>query len=276
MNNNFSGPPGGDEGQHSPHGPTKTSAYRPTESHEIEYIIHGNDMQFVEIILDPDETVVAETGSMMYMEQGIQMETKMGDGSKKGSGVLGSLMGAAKRKMSGEDMFMTHFSNRGRGKVSAAFAAPYPGQIIPIDLGVCGGQILCQKGGFLCGAKGTSLSLGFTKRIGAGMFGGEGYVLQKISGDGLAFVHSGGTIIEKQVPAGKVLYVDTGSVVGFEASIDFDIQMVKGLSNMMFGGEDLFFSTLKGPGKVWIQSMPFPRLAATLRYAIIGMSGNKQ
>ncbi len=247
----------------------KTSSYTPVDSHEIEYIIHGNDMQFVEIILDPHETVVSEAGSMMFMDGGVKMETKVGDGSRQNSGVFGSVLGAAKRKITGEQLFMTHYTNHGQGKRSVAFAAPYPGQIIPIELAMCGGAIYCQRGGFLCGAKGTSLGVGLTRRLGAGMFGGDGYILQKLSGDGLAFIHSGGAVVEKTLAPNQVIYVDTGSVVGFESSIDFDIKMVKGLSNMMFGGEALFFSTLKGPGKVWIQSMPFNRLALTMRHTMM-------
>lgn len=242
----------------------QSTARTPQQAHDVDYIIHGHDMQCVEIVLDPAETVIAEAGSLMYMENGIQMNTRVGDGSESGSGVMGSLLSAAKRSLTGEQLFMTQFTNAGKKKAKIAFAAPYPGCIVPLDLGALG-TVMCQKEGFLCGAKGVSVGFGFTKRISAGMFGGDGYILQKLEGDGMAFIHAGGSVIEKTLGAGELCYVDTGSVVGFQKSVDFSIAMVKGVSNMVFGGEDMFLTTLKGPGKVWVQSMPWPRLLATIR-----------
>ncbi len=246
---------------------TATNAVRPKSADEIDYIIHGNDMQFVEIILDPQEAVVAEAGAMMFMEDGVQMNTRMTDGSEKHSGIMGTLMGSAKRYMAGERLFMTFFTNNSRERKHVSFAAPYPGSIIPLDLGQLG-TILCQKDGFLCGAKGVTVGVGFTKRIGAGMFGGEGYILQKLYGDGMAFIHAGGSILVRDLMPNEVIYVDTGSLVAFQSTVDFNIKMVTGVSNMMFGGEDLFLTTLKGPGRVWMQSMPFPRLVVNIREAI--------
>ncbi len=245
-------------------------------SHGVEFIIHGDDMQFVEMLLDPGEVAIGEAGAMMYMEQGIQMETKMSDGGENSKGVFGKVMGAAKRSMAGEKMFMTFYTNNGHGKLNVAFAAPYPGEIIPIDLNQLGGMIYCQKEGYLCGTSGVNISLGFTKRIGAGMFGGEGYILQKLSGTGLAFIHAGGSVIEKDLSAGQTLYVDTGSVVGFQGSVTFDVKMVQGVANMMFGGEDLFLSTLTGPGKVWIQSMPYFRLVSNIKQTMLDTRTRKE
>lgn len=245
----------------------QSTAHTPTRAHDVDYVIHGHDMQSVEVVLDPGETVIAEAGSLMYMENGIQMNTKLGDGSEKGSGVMGSLMSAAKRSLTGEQIFMTFYTNVGKKRAKVAFAAPYPGCTIALDLGQLG-TVMCQKQGFLCGAKGINVSFGFTKRLSAGMFGGDGYILQKLEGDGMAFIHAGGSIIEKSLAAGEVIYVDTGSVVAFQQSVDFSIAMVKGVSNMMFGGEDVFLTTMKGPGKVWVQSMPWPRLLATIRWGM--------
>jgi len=245
-------------------------------SHDIDFIIHGADMQFVEMSLDPGEVVVGETGAMMFMDDGIGMSTKMSDGSEKNSGIFGSLMGAAKRSLTGEKFFMTFFTNQGHRKARLAFAAPYPGMIIPIELDKIGTPVLCQKEGFLCGTKGISIGLGFTKRIGAGLFGGEGYILQKLEGNGVAFIHSGGAILERNLGVGQKISVDTGSLVAFQASVDFDIKMVRGFSNMVFGGEDLFLTELTGPGKVWIQSMPYPRLVLNIRNTLFKMDTGKE
>jgi uncharacterized protein (TIGR00266 family) len=216
--------------------------------HEIDYKIYGDDMQFVEVELDPMEAVVAEAGGMMFMDDGIQMETIFGDGSQQNSGFLGSLLGAGKRLLTGESLFMTVFQNRGSGKRKVAFGAPYPGKIIPIHLQELGGELLAQKDGFLCAAKGVTLGIAFTKRLGAGFFGGEGFILQRLQGDGLAFVHAGGTIYQRDLAPGEVLRVDTGCIVAFQPSVDYDIQMVGGIKSALFGGEGLFFATLRGPG----------------------------
>jgi uncharacterized protein (TIGR00266 family) len=241
-----------------------TTAVKPRHSHEIEYSIHGGDVQYVEVTLDPGETVVGEAGAMMYMDEGIQMDTKLSDGSQRGSGMLGSLVGAAKRKLAGEGAFITHFTNQLDGKRHVAFSAPSPGQIIALDLSQVGGRVLCQKDAFLCAAKGISVGIGFTKRLGAGWMGGEGFILQKVEGDGLAFIHAGGTMTEKLLKPGQIIYVDTGSLVAFQNGVDFDIQMISGMKNMMFGGEDMFITSLTGPGRIWIQSMPYPRLVGNI------------
>jgi uncharacterized protein (TIGR00266 family) len=227
----------------------------------IDYQIFGDDMQFVEIELDPNEAVVGEAGAMFYMEDEIQMETIFGDGSASQSGLLGKLMGAGKRLVTGESVFTTIFMNSGRSKRKVAFGAAYPGKIIPVHLGDMGGTLLCQKDAFLCAAKGVSLGIAFQKKLGAGFFGGEGFILQKLEGDGLAFIHAGGAIIEKTLEAGQTLRVDTGCVVAFSSSIDFDIQYVGGVKTALFGGEGMFFTTLRGPGKIWLQSLPLARLA---------------
>ena len=232
--------------------------------HEIDFKIHGDDMQFVEIELDPMEAVVAEAGGMMFMEDGIQMETIFGDGSQQNSGLLGTLLGAGKRLLTGESLFMTVFQNRGMGKKKVAFGAPYPGKIIPIHLAQLGGELLAQKDSFLCAAKGVSLGIAFTKRLGAGFFGGEGFILERLQGDGLAFVHAGGTILQKDLAPGELLRVDTGCIVAFQPSIDYDIQFVGGIKSALFGGEGLFFATLRGPGRVWLQSLPLSRLAGRI------------
>ncbi len=226
-------------------------------SHEIEYRVSGDALQYVEIELDRGETVVAEAGAMLYMEQGITFETRMGDGS---SGVMGSLFGAAKRLLTSESLFLTHFTNKAKQKQRVGFAAPYPGHIIPIDLGRVGGDVICQKDAFLCAAKGTSISVTFNRRIGAGFFGGEGFILQRLKGDGMAFLHAGGSVLEREL-RGETLRVDTGCLVGFQSSIDYDIAMSGGLRSMLFGGEGLFLATLKGEGRVWLQTMPLSRLA---------------
>lgn len=231
--------------------------------HEIDYKIHGNEMQFVEIVLDPRETVVAEAGAMMMMDNSITMETIFGDGSEKSKsgGIFGKIGGAAKRVITGESLFMTAFTNAGCGRESVAFAAPYPGKILPMDLAALGGSLICQKDAFLCCAKGISLGIAFTKRLGAGFFGGEGFILQKLEGNGLAFIHGGGTIVRRTLMPGQILKIDTGCLVAMTKSISYDIQFVGGLKNTVFGGEGLFFATLTGPGDVWIQSLPFSKLA---------------
>lgn len=232
-------------------------------AHEIDYKIYGNEMQFVEIELDHNETAVAEAGAMMMMDNSISMETIFGDGSSKsnGGGFIGKLGGAAKRVITGESLFMTAFTNRGYGKQKVFFAAPYPGKIIPINLREFEGKIICQKDAFLCCAKGVSLGIAFTKKIGVGFFGGEGFILQKLEGYGLAFIHGGGTIVKKTLIPGQVLKVDTGCLVAMTKDVKYDIQFVGGLKNTLFGGEGLFFVTLTGPGDVWIQSLPFSKLA---------------
>jgi len=232
------------------------------KAHEVDFKLFGDDMQFVEIEIDPQESVLAEAGTMMYMEQGIEMETIFGDGSGDGSGgLMGKLLGAGKRLVTGESLFMTVFTNGGRGKSKVAFAASYPGKIIPIDLRDVNGKLVCQKDAFLCAAKGVSIGIEFQKKLGVGLFGREGFIMQKLEGDGLVFVHAGGTIIEKELARGESLRIDTGCVVAYTKTVDFDVQMVRGVKSALFGGEGLFFATLTGPGKVWLQSLPFSRLA---------------
>jgi len=226
----------------------------------VDYKIIGHDMQMVEVELDPGETVIAEAGAMTYMEEGISFEAKMGDGSAAESGLFGKLMNAGKRAITGESLFMTHFTHTGSSKSHVAFAAPYPGSIIPLDLSTIGGELLCQKDAFLCAALGTKLDIAFTKRMGVGFFGGEGFILQKMNGDGMVFIHAGGTVIEKELH-GESLRVDTGCLVAFQPSIDYDIERAGNLKSMVFGGEGLFMATLKGTGKVWLQSLPFSRMA---------------
>lgn len=243
-----------------------------TTMHEIDYKIYGDEMQFVEIELDPQEASVAEAGGMMYMEEGIEMETIFGDGSRTQSGFLGALMGAGKRLLTGESLFMTVFWNRGAGKRHVAFGAPYPGKIIPVPLSEIGGELLAQKDSFLCAAKGVSLGIAFTKRFGAGLFGGEGFILQRLQGDGLAFLHAGGTILQRDLGPGETLRVDTGCIVAFQPSVAYDIQYVGGIKTALFGGEGLFFATLRGPGRVWLQSLPLSRLAGRI-YAAAPQTG---
>jgi uncharacterized protein (TIGR00266 family) len=232
-------------------------------AHKIEYEIYGDDMQFVEIELDQRESVVAEAGAMMMMDMGISMETIFGDGSKENTGgILGKLGGAAKRVVTGESLFMTSFTNNDIGKRKVAFASPYPGKIIPVNLSELGGKIICQKDAFLCAAKGVSVGIDFRKKLSVGFFGGEGFILQKLEGDGLAFIHAGGTIIKKSLSVGQTLKVDTGCLVAMTKDVNYDIQFVGGVKNALFGGEGLFLATLTGPGEVWIQSLPFSRLAS--------------
>lgn len=230
-------------------------------AHEIDYRIYGEEMQFVEIELDPQEGVVAEAGSFMMMDDGIKMETIFGDGSQKNTGFLGKILGAGKRILTGESLFMTAFYNNLTGKRNVSFASPYPGKIIPIDLTKFGGKFICQKDAFLCAAKGVSIGIEFSKKLGRGLFGGEGFIMQKLEGDGMAFVHAGGTMAKKELQAGETLRVDTGCIVGFDQSVNYDIEFVGGIKNTVFGGEGLFFAKLEGPGIVFIQSLPFSRLA---------------
>jgi uncharacterized protein (TIGR00266 family) len=228
--------------------------------HEVDYTIIGDDMQMVQVELDPGETVIAEAGAMNYMEPDIEFEARMGDGSEAESGLIGKLFGAGKRALTGESVFMTHFSNRGSVKRHVAFAAPYPGKIIPMDLGKMGGEILCQKDAFLCAASGTRVGIAFQRRLGAGFFGGEGFILQSLQGDGMVFVHASGTIVERHIQ-GETLRVDTGCLVAFESTVDYSIERAGNLKSMFFGGEGLFLATLGGHGRVWMQSLPFSRLA---------------
>ncbi len=231
------------------------------QSHEIDYQIHGDDLQFVEIELDPGEVVIAEAGAMMYIDQGISFESKMGDGSDADEGKWSKFKSAAKRSMTGESVFLTHFTNSApSGRQKVAMAAPYPGKVLPIDLNAVGGQILAQKDAFLCAASGTKLDIAFNKKLGTGLFGGEGFILQDISGDGLAFLHAGGTIVRKRLQ-GETLRVDTGCLVAFQPQIQYSIERAGNLKSMVFGGEGMFLATLTGVGDVWLQSLPFNRLA---------------
>ena len=230
---------------------------------EIDYDIYGDDMQFVEITLDPDEVVVAEAGAMMYMSDGIRMQTVFGDPSKE-QGFLGKLFDAGKRMVTGESLFLTTFGAVSRQREQVAFAAPYPGKIIPMDLSDLGGEIICQKDAFLCAARGVQIDIAFQKKIFAGLFGGEGFILQRLTGDGLAFVHAGGTIHRVELARGQTLRLDTGCLVVFQPSVTYDIQMTGGFKNTIFGGEGLFLATLTGPGTVWVQSLPFVRLAGRI------------
>ncbi len=228
--------------------------------HEVDYEVVGSDMQMVLVELDPGETVIAEAGAMNYMEEGIGFETRMGDGARPDRGLLGKILDAGKRALTGESVFLTHFTNRsGAGKRRVAFAAPYPGRIIPLDLGRLRGEILCQKDAFLCAALGTEISIAFHRRLGTGFFGGEGFILQRLRGDGLVFIHACGTIVEKEL-RGETLRVDTGCLVAFEPTVDYDIERAGDLKSMFFGGEGLFLATLRGHGRVWLQSLPFSRL----------------
>lgn len=231
------------------------------QSHEIDYKIIGQGVEFVEIELDPGETVIAEAGSMMYMDSGIHMDTILGDGSKKNSGLFGSIMGASKRMMTGESLFMTAFTNKTGAKRKVYFNAPYPGQIAPIDLTKNGNQIICQRDAFLCCAKGIEVGIEFQKRFGVGFFGGEGFIMQRLVGDGMAFIHAGGSMTVRNLEPGETIYVDTGSLVAFQARVDYNIGMVKGIKSWIFSGEGMFHAKLTGPGSVWLQSSPFSRIA---------------
>lgn len=242
-------------------------------AHEIDYEIHGAEMQFVEIELDPGETVLAEAGAMMYMDASIKLETKFGDGSEQG--VFGKLLGAGKRMLTGESLFLTTFTHEGTGKARVAFGAPYPGSLVPLPLDELG-TMLCQKDSYLCSAMGIEVGIAFTKRFGAGLFGGEGFILQKLQGDGLAFAHAGGTVIKRSLAPGEQLLLDTGCLVAFQESVEYDIQMIRGVKNWLFGGEGLFLVTLTGPGEVWLQSLPFSRLANRVYKASSAGGGRKK
>jgi uncharacterized protein (TIGR00266 family) len=236
------------------------------KSHEIDFEIIGSEMQLVEIELDPQESVIAEAGAMMYMDGSIQMETIFGDGSDKSNagGLMGKFLTAGKRLLTGESLFMTIFTNCGSAKQRVSFSAPYPGKIIPMDLKQFNGELICQKDSFLCAAKGVSVGIAFNKKIGVGLFGGEGFIMQKLEGDGLAFVHAGGTIIKKELRPGEMLRIDTGCLVALTRTVNYDIQLAKGIKSAIFGGEGLFLATLTGPGTVWLQSLPFSRLAGKI------------
>ncbi len=228
--------------------------------HEVDYELIGDDMQVVEVELDPKETVIAEAGAMNYMDGGISFEAKMGDGSKPEAGFFGKLLDAGKRAITGESIFITHFTNTGQGKKKVAFAAPYPGKIIPVDMAKYGGELICQKDAFLCAALGTEVSIAFNRKLGAGFFGGEGFILQRLRGDGMAFIHVGGTVVKKELN-GETIYVDTGCLAALSPGISYDIQRAGNLKSMFFGGEGLFLATLSGTGTVWLQTLPFSRLA---------------
>lgn len=242
-------------------------------NHEIDYRIAGEEMQYVEIELDPNETAIAESGSFMMMDDGIQMATIFGDGSQQQNqgGILGKLLGAGKRLLIGESLFMTAFTNAGMGKKRVSFASPYPGKIIALDLQQLGGKVICQKDAFLCAAKGVSVGIDFQRKLGTGIFGGEGFIMEKLEGDGMAFMHAGGHVFERELQPGELIKIDTGCLVGLTHTVDYDIQFIGGIRNTIFGGEGLFFATLRGPGKVWIQTLPVSRLASRiLSYASPG------
>lgn len=242
-------------------------------AHEIDYHIYGEEMQYVEIELDPQEVVVAEAGSFMMMENGIKMETIFGDGSKQEGGIFGKLLSAGKRVLTGESLFMTAYQNIDMGKRKVSFASPYPGKIVAIDLMKYGGKFVCQKDAFLCAAKGVSVGIDFSRKLGRGLFGGEGFIMQKLEGDGMAFVHAGGTLARKELQPGEVLKVDTGCIVGFTKDVNYDIEFVGGIKNTIFGGEGVFFATLREPGVAYIQSLPFSRLADRVIQAAPQMGG---
>ena len=243
--------------------------------HELDYQILGEEMQSVEVELDPNETVVAEPGSFMYMHDGVQMQTIFGDGSNQ-QGFMGKLFTAGKRMITGENLFMTTFTNIGSGKKRVSFASPYPGKIIPMDLSEMNGRIICQKDAFLCAAKGVEIGIEFQKRIGVGLFGGEGFIMQRLVGDGMAFVHAGGNVVKRTLMPGERLKVDTGCIVAFTGGVDYDIEFVGGIKNTFFGGEGVFFATLSGPGIVWIQSLPFSRLADRIIASAPRMGGKRK
>lgn len=234
------------------------------DNHEIDYRIFGEEMQCVEVELDPGETVIAEAGAFMYMDEGIRMQTIFGDGSRQGGGLFNKIIGAGKRLLTGESLFMTAFTHEGAGKAKVAFASPYPGRIVVLDLQKLEGKVVCQKDAFLCAAKGVAVGIQFQRKLGTGLFGGEGFIMQKVEGDGLAFCHAGGHIIERELRAGETLRVDTGCVVAYTRDVDFDVQFVGGIRNTIFGGEGVFFAVLRGPGRVWLQTLPISRLASRI------------
>jgi uncharacterized protein (TIGR00266 family) len=246
--------------------------------HEIDYKIFGDDMQFVEVELDPDEATVAEAGGMMYMDDGIEMETIFGDGSQQQGGFMGALMGAGKRLLTGESLFMTVFMNRTSQRRKVAFGAPYPGKIVPIHLAEVGGELVAQKDSFLAAAKGVSIGIAFQRKLGVGLFGGEGFIMQRLQGDGWTFVHAGGTLMERTLTAGELIRVDTGCIVAFQPSVNYEIEYVGKIKSALFGGEGLFFATLRGPGRVWLQSLPLSRLANRIIAAVprLGKGGREE
>jgi uncharacterized protein (TIGR00266 family) len=243
-------------------------------AHEIDYEIHGNDMQYVEVELDPGESAVAEAGSLMFKDTAVEMTTVFGDGGGQTSGLMGMLVGAGKRLLTGESLFMTVFTHQGSGKARIAFAAPYPGTILAMDLKKLGGKLICQKDAFLAAAKGVSIGIAFQKRIMTGLFGGEGFIMQKLEGDGMVFVHAGGTLVERELKAGEELHVDTGCIAALAPTVDYDVVTVGGVKSMIFGGEGVFFARLRGPGHVWLQSLPFSRLAGRI-IANLGPMGRR-
>jgi len=249
----------------------KATFHRQQMVHDIDFTVYGDDMQYVEIELDPGEAAIAEAGAMMYMDNDVTMETVFGEGNQ--SGVVNSLLGAGKRLLTGESLFMTVFSNTGAGKAQVAFAAPYPGKIIPLNLAEFGGEIVCQKDAFLCAAKGVTIDIAFQKKLGAGLFGGEGFIMQNLRGDGLAFVHAGGSIHNVDLAPGQRIKVDTGCLVALDKSVNYDIEYVGGIKSALFSGEGFFFAQLTGPGNVWLQSMPFSRLAGKIGSALPARSG---
>ena len=239
--------------------------------HEVDYKIYGDDMQFVEVELDPNEATVAEAGGMMYMDDGIEMETVFGDGSQPQGGIMGALMGAGKRLLTGESLFMTVFYNRGSQKKKVAFGAPYPGKIVAIHLPDVGGELIAQKDSFLAAAKGVSLGIAFQRKLGVGLFGGEGFIMQRLQGTGWAFVHAGGTLHERTLAPGELIRVDTGCIVAMQPSVNYEIEYVGKIKSALFGGEGLFFATLRGPGRIWLQSLPLSRLANRIVAAVPGI-----
>ncbi|MFN3829302.1 MAG: TIGR00266 family protein [Tepidimonas ignava] len=242
----------------------------------IDYDIRGAEMQFVEIELDPGEAAIGEAGSLMMMDDGIVMDTVFGDGSAQQGGFFGKLLGAGKRLITGESLFTTVYVNQGSGKRRVAFAAPYPGKILPMDLRALGGTLICQKDSFLCAARGVSLGIALQRKLSVGFFGGEGFIMQRLEGDGLAFVHAGGTVVKRELAAGQVLRVDTGCVVAYTAQVDFDIEYVGKIKTALFGGEGLFLARLQGPGTVWLQSLPFSRLASRVFAAAPQLGGRRE
>ena len=256
--------------------PAATGGPSVPRAHEIDYRIEGEDLQFVEVELDPNESVVAEAGALMYMTQGVQMETIFGDGSgTQAKGLMGALLGAGKRLLTGESLFMTVFTNTGQGKQQVAFAAPYPGKILAMDLKQLGGQLICQKDSFLCAARGVSIGIAVQRKIGVGLFGGEGFIMQRLEGDGLTFVHAGGTLHAVELSAGQTLRVDTGCLVALQPSVSYDIQFVGKIKTALFGGEGLFFAQLTGPGRVWLQSLPLSRMADRIYKAAPAAGGKR-
>ena len=242
----------------------------------VDYEIKGSEMQFVEVELDPGEAAVGEAGSMMFMDAGIGMDTVFGDGSQNQGGIFGKLLGAGKRLITGESLFTTVYTNKGQGKQRVAFASPYPGKILPMDLRQLGGMLICQKDSFLCAAKGVSLGIYFQQKISTGFFGGEGFIMQKLEGDGLAFVHAGGTVVRRELQPGQTLFIDTGCLVAFTPNVNFEVQYVGKIKTALFGGEGLFFAKVTGPGTVWVQSLPFSRLASRVFAAAPQRGGSRE